>query len=78
MYPELWVYFDQQVYVVWHNFKSDNFRPESQTVFDDEMTKPELDFIHQNRPPILRTPNDVVLAGIDHIVVRLVVFKVHS
>ena len=48
MYPELWVYFDQQMYVVWHNLQSDYFCSESQTRFDDEMSKPELDFIDQN------------------------------
>jgi hypothetical protein len=78
MYPELWVYFDQQMYVVWHNLKGDNFRSESQTRFDDEMSKSELDFIDQHRPPILRAPDDVVLAGEDHIVVRFVVFEAHS
>jgi hypothetical protein len=78
MYPELWVYLDQQVYVVWHNLKGDNFCSEPQAGFDDEMPKPKLDFIDQNRSPILRAPDDVVLAGEDHIVVRLVVFDVHS
>ena len=78
MDPKLRVYLYQQVYVVWHDFHCDDFRFEAQAGFSDDMPQPELDFIHQHLAPVLRTPDNVVLAGIDNIAVRLIFSYVHS
>lgn len=72
MNPKLWVYLDQQVNMVGHDFQRDDFRPVFLGyLFEDGCTTFRY-VSHEHRSSVLRTEHDVVLAGVHDVVVRLV------
>jgi len=77
MNPKLRVYFDEQVDVVGHNFQCDDFGSILGCRLSQNLLQSLCNRLYQNRPPILWAPHDVVLAAINHIVVRLVALE-HS
>ena len=72
MNPKLWVHFAEHVNVVWHDFQCDDIGSILQSSLTHDFLKPFGDVADKNFAAILRAPNDVVFAAVNHIVVRLV------
>lgn len=66
---KLRVYFHQKMYVVWHYFQFYYFRLKLGCLLVYEFLKPYRNLLIKNLAPIFRTPNYMVLAGEDYIVV---------
>ena len=73
MNPKLGIDFDQQVNMVRHDLNFDDFTLEFLGALLDDNLQPCVYSIHQHLPAILWTPHNMVFAGIDHIVVGLVI-----
>lgn len=72
MNTELRVNINKQVNVVRHNLKFKKLNRELITHGGYEFSKPSLNRINKNFAAILRTPNDMIFAGIDYIAIRFI------
>ena len=66
------VYFHQEVYMVWHDFHFDYIGVDSTSGLLYQLLQPLRDFIGQYASPIFRTPNHMILAWIDYVMIRFV------
>jgi hypothetical protein len=73
---ELGIDFHQKVHVVRHDRKLDDFRAVFLSYGTYNLLQPLGDLGDQDGAAVLGTPYDVVLAGIDHVVVRFVLHRV--
>jgi hypothetical protein len=69
---ELRINLDEQVDVVWHDLDLDQFGFGLRHDFGDDCLEPGVDLIDQDGATKLRTPDDVVLAGVDDVSIALV------
>jgi hypothetical protein len=75
MNTELWVYLNQQVNVVWHDFQCDYFRPIFLGYLFEDGSATFRYVSHEHRASVLWAEHDVVLAGVHDVVVRLVSYN---
>ena len=68
----LWVDFHQEVDVCWHDFKFEKLCAEFSTDALDNLFKPGIHPRDQHGTAILRTPDNMVFAGVDNVVIRFV------
>jgi hypothetical protein len=74
MYPELRIDFDKQMNVIGHDFHRHDFRPVFLGDLSKHLSAPFLYRPFEHFAPILGAEDDVVLARINDMVVRLVSF----
>ena len=64
--------FHQEVDVFRHNFQFKNLGTRFSTHALDNLFKTRIDSSDQHRTSILGTPDNVIFAGVDHVVIRFV------
>jgi hypothetical protein len=73
MHSVLRVYLDKQVDMIGHHFQFDDFASPRRRSFENQGFETPIDGLYQNRSPVFRTPNNVIFARINHVIVALVV-----
>ena len=64
--------FDQEMHVFRHDFQFENLDMMFSTDDLDNLFKPVINAVDQHRASILRTPDNVIFTGVDHVVIRFV------
>lgn len=77
MDTELWVYFHEQMHMVWHNFHLNDVDAIFITDFFYEGFQPYINAIDQDLTAVFWTPNHMIFAGVHHIVVALILYRQH-
>ena len=67
---------DKKVDMIGHHFQFDHFDLSRVCCLADERFQPSIYRLDEYGTPVLRAPNDVVLARIHHVVVAFVVHQV--
>ena len=73
MDAELRIDLHEDMHMVGHDLHFDDVRLEVRCNILEDSFEPDIYSIHQDRPPILRAPYHMVFAGVDDVVVGLVV-----
>jgi hypothetical protein len=74
MYPELWITLNQQVDVLRHDFHTQDFCLMLFTNLTDDLFQPCSHLPYQDLAPILRAPDDMILARVVHSMIGLVCY----
>ena len=72
MDAKLRIYLDQQMYMIWHDFQRDDLGSILRRCLTNDLLTAFGDFAFEHFTTIFRTPNTVVFAAADNVVVRLV------
>jgi hypothetical protein len=65
--------FHQEVDVFGHDFQFENLGTRFSTDALNNLFKPVVNVVDQHRSPVLGTSDNVIFAGVDHVVIRFVV-----
>jgi putative transposase len=68
---ELWIDFNEQMYVIGHHFHLDQFRTGFKDHFPNQILEPFINAVDQDLATILGAENNVVLAAVGHVVIAL-------
>lgn len=69
MDAELGINLHEYMYVIRHNLHFDDLSPALRCNLSDDRLQTFVYAIYENSPPILRTPDDMILAGIYHVLI---------
>ena len=72
MDAKLRIYINKQVNMVRHNFQFKEFNGELYTHRNYKLSKPSFHLMNENLTSVLGTPDDMVFAGIDNIIVGFI------
>jgi hypothetical protein len=68
----LGVYLDQHMHMVRHDLKFDDLRARLVGHLPQDRFETIIHAVDEDRPPVLRAPDDMILAGVDDVSVALV------
>ena len=72
MYAKLWVYCKKEMYVIRHYLHLQKLNLQVITNILDEFLETSLYITNQNFASVFRTPDDMILAAVHHIVITFV------
>ncbi len=75
VYSELWVYFHEQMHMIWHDFHLYDIDAEFTTNSVYEFLQAYIDTIDQDLSAVFWTPDYMIFARVYHIIVALIVHE---
>ena len=72
MDAKLRVYLHEQMHMIWHDLHLNDINAQLSASFKNQFFQPDINAIDQNLTAIFWTPNHMIFAGVEHIVVRLI------